>query len=167
MLKLKFITTVVLLLLLSLPASVLALKVGDPFPPLSGTTLDGKEFNFNDLKGAPILLKVGTTWCPTCEQQSKEIEKLRGFMIENKIKLVEIFINEGEGTIRKFLGKHGHQLPDVVLTDRGKIGRALNVYIIPRVILIDKDFRVYRDADPLPSYLLKQELVNMLAGKRY
>lgn len=167
MLKLKLTISAVLLVLFTLPASVWALKVGDPFPPLSGTTIDGKPFNFSDLKGELIVLKVGTTWCPTCSQQSKEINKIRPFMNENKIKLVEVFIQEKEATVRKYLGKSGHQPPDVVLLDQGKMAQALNVYMIPRVILIDKDFNVYRDADPLPSYLLKQKLEDMVAGKHY
>jgi len=165
--RLKFITNVALLLLLTLPASVWALKVGEPFPSLSGVTIDGKAFNFDDLKGEMIVLKLGTTWCPTCDQQSAEIDKVRGFMIENKIKLVEVFIQEKETKIRKYLAKKGHQAPDVVLLDQGKIAKALNVYMIPRVILIDKSFNVYRDADPLPSYLLKQKLVDMVAGIHY
>ena len=154
-------------MLLSLPASVWALKAGEPFPQLSGTTIDGKNFNFTDLKGKLIVLKIGTTWCPTCDQQSAEINKIRPFMTENKIKLVEVFIQEKEATIRKYLGKKGHETPDIVLLDQGKIASALNIYLIPRVILIDKDFNVYRDADPLPSYLLKQKLDDMLAGKHY
>ena len=165
--RLKLITNVALLILLTLPVSVWALKVGTPFPSLSGITIDGKAFNFDDLKGEMIVLKLGTTWCPTCSQQSEEIDKVRGFMNENKIKLVEIFIQEKEAKVRKYLAKKGHQAPDVILLDPGKIGQALNVYMIPRVILIDKDFNVYRDADPLPSYLLKQKLVDMVAGKHY
>ena len=159
---LKFITAVLLIILLSIPVTVFALKKGEQFPALSGTTLEDEEFSISSLKGQPILLKVGTTWCPTCGQQSAEIDKLRGFMTENDIQFVEVFIQENKKKVRKYFSKKDLQLPDVVIIDNGKIARALNIYLIPRVLLIDKDFQVYRDGDPLPGDVLKQELQKML-----
>jgi hypothetical protein len=50
--------------------------------------------------------------------------------------------------------------------DQGKIASALNIYLIPRLILIDKNLRVYRDSDPLPRSLLKQELQKMVEETR-
>ncbi|MDX2479852.1 MAG: TlpA disulfide reductase family protein [Desulfuromusa sp.] len=163
--KLKLLTTALLITILTIPSVVWALKTGDPFPSLSGTTLEGAEFSISSLKGQPIILKVGTTWCPTCGQQSKEIDKLRGFMTENEIQFVDVFIQENEKKVRKYFSGDGHQIPDVVIIDQGEIARALNIYLIPRVILIDKDFQVYRDSDPLPSDVLKQELEKMLIQK--
>jgi thiol-disulfide isomerase/thioredoxin len=165
MARLKFITAILLITVLSVPSLALALKAGDPLPSLTGTTLEGAEFSISSLKGQPVLLKVGTTWCPTCGQQSQAIDKLRGFMAENKIKFVEVFIQENEKKVRKYFSKNGHQIPDVVIIDQGKIARALNIYLIPRVILIDKDFQVYRDSDPLPGDVLKQELLKMVSVK--
>jgi thiol-disulfide isomerase/thioredoxin len=161
----KFITTVLVITLLSIPSQVLALKAGELLPTLSGITLEGTEFSISSLKGQPILLKVGTTWCPTCGQQSQEIDKLRGFMAENQIQFVEVFVQESEKKVRKYFSKKGYQIPDVVIIDQGKIARALNIYLIPRVILIDKNLQVYRDSDPLPSDVLKQELQKMLTEK--
>ena len=162
---LKVILALLLLTSLSLPATVFALKKGEPFPALSGTTLEGQNFNINSLKGQPILLKVGTTWCPTCGQQSQEINTLRGFMTENNIQFVEVFIQENKKKVQKFLNKNNHQRPDVVIIDQGAIARGLNVYLIPRLVLIDKDFVVHRDGDPLSSDVLKQELLEMIVEK--
>lgn len=160
--SLKFVTAVLLIAILSVPSAVFALKKGEQFPTLSGTTLEGDKFNFSSLEGQPILLKVGTTWCPTCGQQSKEIDQLRGFMAENGIQFVEVFIQEKNKRVRKYFSKKGIQLPDTVIIDNGEIARALNIYLIPRVLLIDKYFQIYRDGDPLRSDVLKQELLKML-----
>ncbi|MCF6267893.1 MAG: TlpA family protein disulfide reductase [Desulfuromusa sp.] len=165
MTRFKFITAALLVTLLSIPSAVFALKKGEPFPALSGTTLAGESFNFNSIKGQPILLKVGTTWCPTCSQQSKEINDLHGFLVENKIKFVEVFIQESPKTVIKMFSKNGHHSPDVIIMDKGKIASKLNIYLIPRIILIDRDFNIYRDGDPLPSAALKQELQKMLTGE--
>ena len=86
-------------------------------------------------------------------------------MTENNIQFVEVFIQENKKKVQKFLSKNNHQQPDVVIIDQGAIARALNIYLIPRLVLIDKDFQVYRDGDPLPSNILKQELQKMLTEK--
>ena len=163
--KSKIIIAFLLLTLLSIPATVFALKQGEPFPALSGTTLEGQDFSINSLKGQPILLKVGTTWCPTCSQQSQEINKLRGFLTENDIKYIEIFIQESKNKVQKFLDRNGHQRPDVVILDQGAIAKDLNIYQIPRLIFINKDYAVYRDGAPLRSNALQHELLQMLTEK--
>ena len=163
--KSKIIVTLLLLTLLSIPSAVFALKKGEPFPALSGTTLEGQTFSINSLKGQPVLLKLGTTWCPTCIQQSKEINKLRGFLAENDIKYIEVFVQESKQKVLKFLDKKNHQHPDVVILDQGAIANDLNVYLIPRLIIIDKDHIVYRDGDPLSSNALQHELLEMLTEK--
>jgi len=165
MLRLKVIIVVLLFTSLSIPTTAYALKKGELFPALSGTTLEGKKFSIKGLKGQPILLKVGTTWCPTCIQQSQEISKIRDFLTENDIQYIEIFIQESNKKVQKFLDKNNHEDPDVVIIDQGAIARDLNIYLIPRLIIVDKDFVVYRDGDPLPSNALKHELLEMLTEK--
>ena len=165
MLKSKFTIALLLITLLSLPATVFALKKGDPFPPLTGTTLQGEQFDFSSLKGQPILLKLGTTWCPTCSQQSEIINQLHDFITENKIKFVEVFIQESPKTVLKNFSKTGHHSPDVIIMDQGEIAGKLNIYLIPRIILIDKHFKGYRDGEPMATDALKQELQKMLTEK--
>jgi len=160
--KFRFITTVLFIVLLTIPVAALAFKKGDQLPELTGTTLDGKAFTISSLKGQPILLKVGTTWCPACGQQANEIAAVRDFMIDNGIRYVEVFVQERAQTIQSYLDRANHQRPDAVVMDQGKIASALNIYLIPRLILIDKNLRVYRDSDPLPRSLLKQELQKMV-----
>ena len=163
--KTKVIIALLLLTLLSVPATVFALKKGETFPALSGTTLEGQEFSINSLKGQPILLKVGTTWCPTCIQQSQEINKLRGFLTKNNIKYIEVFVQESKSKVQKFLDRNGHQRPDVVILDQGAIAKDLSIYQIPRLIFINKNFTVYRDGAPLRSNALQHELLEMLTEK--
>ena len=86
-------------------------------------------------------------------------------MTENNIQFVEVFIQEKKKKIQTFLNKNNHQQPDVVIMDQGAIARGLNVYLIPRLVLIDKDFIVYRDGDPLSSDVLKRELLEMMLEK--
>jgi len=154
-----------LILLVALPVAAFSLQQGSVFPSLPGTTLDGKLFNLGQLEPQPILLTIGTTWCPGCRRVRGEIDKIRPFLAEHGIKYVEVFLNESEAKVRKYLSKGSHQSPDLVLLDKKIISRALNVRMIPRVILIDKDFNVYRDSPPISSSSLQQQLLQMVEKK--
>lgn len=164
--KLLKIVKICLLVVLIVPTmSVYALEKGAVFPALPGTTLEGEMFNIGQLEGQPILLTVGTTWCPSCKSQAREIDTLKALLADRGVKYVDVFLGESPEKVRNHLAKSKLHRPDVVLTDKRIISRALNVRMIPRLILIDKKFRVYRDGPPLSSRSLKQELLKMLAEK--
>lgn len=152
-----------LALLLVLPTTGLALEKGESFPELSGRLLDGSDFSLDSLKGRPVLMKIGTTWCPTCGQQSREIAKIADFLKKNQIQYVEIFVQEPADKVRRYFKKNNYHQPDTIILDDGTIGRALNLYLIPRLLLIDVDFKVYRDGEPLMAAEVKKLLQNMLA----
>ena len=160
--QLTYLIAFALSLLLWLPATSLALKQGEPLPEMTGYTLDDEAFNLSSLKGQPFILKIGTTWCPTCGEQTDEINKIREYLDAEGIAYVEVFVREKAGRVRKYFSDKGHPLPDTVLLDRGEMARTLNIYLIPRVILVDRHLRIYRDADPQPARALKKALAAML-----
>ena len=86
-------------------------------------------------------------------------------MIENNIKLVEVFIQESASTVNSYLARENHRKPDVIILDNGDIGKALGIYQIPRIILLDSNLKVFSDGGPMLSTALKQKLLKMLAEK--
>jgi thiol-disulfide isomerase/thioredoxin len=147
-------------LLLSSPAG--ALETGQPFPAISGKTLMGSDFELSSLKGNPVIVKIGTTWCGTCQEQAKVIGELDSFLKDHGIHYVDVFIQESEAKVSRYLSKNGRPMPETVILDNGEISRLLNIYLIPRVILLDKDLKVYRDGDSISSQDLKQKLQELL-----
>lgn len=152
-------------LLLLLPSLAFALRQGDQFPALTGKLLSGGNFEFKQLEGKPILIKIGTTWCPACEEQSADIKKLDTFLDQHQIQYVEVFVQESAATVERFLTHQKYRSPDVAVLDSGAIARELNIYTIPRVILVDKNFQVARDGAPLDEKELKNQLQQMLTRK--
>ena len=140
-----------------------SLQNGTQLPELSGTSLSGDLIELNQLKGQPLLLKVGTTWCPTCSQQSHEITHLTDFLRANNIQFIDIFIQEPADTVERYFKQSDYLHPDSVILDSGTIGRALNIYLVPRLILVDKNFTIVRDGGPLMADDLKELLEKMLA----
>mgnify|MGYP005857043597 CR=1 FL=1 len=159
--RLISIAVTLVFLLAFLPCAALALEKGSEFPMVAGYTLDGERYPLRQLRGEPILLKVGTTWCPTCGEQAQEVEKIRDFLRDNNIHYVDVFVRQKAKAVKKHFNNHD-QTPDVILLDRGAIAKMLNVYLIPRLVLINSDFTVHRDGQPLFAEDLKSELQAML-----
>lgn len=147
-----------------IPLSASALQKGDAFPELKGKTIEGTDFDLTAFKGESILLKIGTTWCGACRMQNKAISSISNYLKENKVHVVDVFLQESEKTVRKYFTNEGYELPETIVLDEGDIHKSLNVYLVPRVILIDKSYKVYRDGVEISSKNLKKRLEAMLTN---
>jgi peroxiredoxin len=147
-----------LLILLSLflfTVNAAAIELGATAPDFKLPTLDGKQVSLSDYKGQVIVLKLATTWCPTCKQQSQEIQSANNFLRNNNVAVVEVFLQDSEKMVREYLKGERYDMPFAALLDDGRALKAYNVYLIPRVLIIDQDFKVRRDG----SLLSDRELI--------
>jgi peroxiredoxin len=136
---------------------VVAIEAGAPAPDFELKTLEGKKVRLSDYKGQIILLKLATTWCPTCRQQTEEIKEAGKFLAAKNVIVVDVFLQDSEKMVREYLEGEDLQVPFVALLDDGSAHKAYNVYLIPRVLLIDGNFNVRRDGSLLPAReLIKQ-----------
>ena len=145
------------LLVLFFFSPVAAIEAGASAPDFELKTLEGNKVRLSDYKGQVILLKLATTWCPTCRQQTEEIKEAGKFLAGKKVVVVDVFLQDSEKMIREYLEGEDLQVPFVALLDDGSAHKAYNVYLIPRVLLIDENFNVQRDGSLLSARdLIKQ-----------
>lgn len=116
---------------------VYALQPGDSAPDFTLKSIEAKEIRLSDYQGQLVLLKLATTWCPTCKQLSGEIAKAGEFLAENKVVYLEIFVRDSESTVVDYVAELTHPMTYHALMDDGQAYRAYNVYVIPRLLLID------------------------------
>jgi peroxiredoxin len=145
----------VFLSLLFIASTAVAIEVGATAPDFKLPNLDGKEVSLSDFKGKVIILKLATTWCPTCKQQSQEIQSANNFLRDNNVAVIEVFLQDSEKMVREYLKGEKYEMPFAALLDDGRALKAYNVYLIPRVVIIDQDFKVRRDG----SLLSDRELI--------
>jgi len=125
-------------------------------------SLEGKDVRLSDFRGKVIILKLATTWCPTCKQQSEEIFTASEFFNKEDLVLVEVFLQDSEKMVRDFLAEKPIPIPFAALIDDGEARKDYNVFLIPRVLLIDRDFNIRRDGNFISSKDLVQEITPLL-----
>ncbi|MBE0599349.1 MAG: redoxin family protein, partial [Desulfuromonadales bacterium] len=109
-----------------------------------------------------ILLKLATTWCPTCKQQVEEIADIGSFLQERDVALLEVFFQDTEAMLQDHQKATNYPMSHHVLQGDNKVAKAYNLYVIPRLLVIDRDFKVRRDGSLISAYDLKR-LVGELA----
>ena len=144
------------------PHPLWAQQLGDRFPDLKATTLDGRPYPLSRLEGQPVLLKLGATWCPHCKELARRIEALKPWLGQNNIRYVEVFLKQKPEAVQKYLRENPELEADLMLTDDGTIGKALGVRSIPRLFFLDADFRVYRQTGSLGEDELQHRLQKMI-----
>ncbi len=121
------------------PAAAVALETGTQAPGFKLKSLQGEDVSLADFKGRLVLLKLATTWCPTCKQLSAEIEKIGEFLKENDVVVLDVFVQDSPEMIKKYLGDTEPPMSFYALLDDGQVYDAYNVYLIPRLLLIDAE----------------------------
>ncbi len=150
------------LLASALPA--FAIGDGETAPDFRLSTLEGKKIALADFKGQVVVLKLATTWCPTCKQQTQEIEQIKDFLQENNVAVIEVFVQDTEKMVRDYFKEMPLAKNHTVLLDDGKAAKAYNIYVIPRVLLIDRDLKVRHDGSLITGADLKMR-IGQLLGK--
>ena len=129
----------IFLVLVFIAAPLCALETGELAPDFKLKSIAGEEISLSDFKGRVVLLKLATTWCPTCKQLSGEIEKVGGFLQEKDVVVLEVFVQDSAAMIEKYLGDTKPPMTFHALLDDGQVYDAYNVYLIPRLLLVDAD----------------------------
>lgn len=125
--------------LLMVPAMAGALETGTQAPDFKLKSLKGEDVSLKDFGGRLVLLKLATTWCPTCKELSGEINKVGEFLKEKNVVVLDVFVQDSPEMVEKYLGDDVPAMSFYALLDDGQVYDAYNVYLIPRLLLIDAE----------------------------
>jgi len=149
--------SLVLLLLVLFPGQALALlDYGDVAPDFGLESLHGETIHLSDFKGRVVVLKLATTWCPTCLQQTQEINDARDFLDEHGVVVIEVFLQDTVEMVNEYLDGKPHPRNYYPVMDDGQARNAYNVYLIPRTLIVDAERKVRRDGSLIGALDLKQ-----------
>jgi len=128
-------------------------------PDFTLATLDGKKVSLGDYKGKTVILKLGTTWCPGCRNQDKELQKIDAFIGEQNITLIQVFLDDPVKEIQAY--QLGFPMKSPVLTLHGdeKMMRDYGVYAIPRLIILSPEQEILSDTTGISGQKIKARIV--------
>ena len=132
-------------LLFLLPVLAGAVEVGTPAPGFTLQDLEGKSVSLTDFKGKVVLLKLATTWCPSCSQLSRELAVIGDFLKEKDVVLLEVFLQDTPEMITRYFGGKSFPMAHQVLVDDLQVYKSYGIYLIPRLLVVDREQKVRFD----------------------
>jgi len=136
-----------------------ALEINSTAPNFTLRNLDGKSVSLRDYQGKMVILKLGTTWCPGCRDQSKELQELDSFIKDAGITLIEVFLDDPAEEVRAYRSGHAMKSTVVTLLGDNRLIRDYGVYAIPRLLILSAEQKILRDSTGLRAEEIKAEIL--------
>jgi cytochrome c biogenesis protein CcmG/thiol:disulfide interchange protein DsbE len=112
-------------------------KVGEPAPPITGTTLDGQPFDLASLRGRPVVLNFWASWCKPCRDEFPLFKAQLREQAESGIQVVGVLYEDDPDAAKGFAEEFGMEWPSV--TDpAGEAASEYRVVAPPQTYFIDR-----------------------------
>jgi cytochrome c biogenesis protein CcmG/thiol:disulfide interchange protein DsbE len=112
-------------------------QIGSLAQDFTATTVDGKKVSLSGLRGHPVWLTFGATWCAACVAEAPDVQAASEKFKPKGAVVLAIFIREDPVTVKDYADRVGLTYPKVADPDT-RIASAYRVYGIPAHFFIDK-----------------------------
>jgi cytochrome c biogenesis protein CcmG/thiol:disulfide interchange protein DsbE len=149
----RFVLAATLMAACSIPLAALAVpRPGQPAPPFSLPTVDGKTLTLASLRGKPVYLNFYATWCAPCNEEAPTIGELSEKYRPRGLTVLGVNELEDPQKAKEFLTKH-HLAYGAVVDADGQAGKAYGALGLPVHIFIDRTgvVRTYRLGEMNPD----------------
>ena len=134
-----------------------------PFPAFSAPVLgdEARVVTREDLLGAPVLVNVWATWCPTCLAEHGELIRIRE---EYGIRIVGVNYKDDARKAMQWLQRHGDPYEFNLMDLDGSLGIELGVYGAPETFLLDAGGTIrYKRVGDVNPRIWRDEIAPVLA----
>jgi len=87
------------------------LRPGQPVPPFDTQLLDGKTLPAAALKGKVVLVVFWATWCPACQRELPQLQKLYESHRARGLEIVALSVDADRFTVEEFWKDHEYTFP--------------------------------------------------------
>ena len=130
---------------------------------------DDKPISLADYHGKVVFLNFWATWCPPCQREMPEIQKLsEKYQNSEDIAILTVVMPGGQemdaAGIKKFLKEKGFTMP--VIFDDGRLSSSFQITSLPTTYMFDRDWNVYGSVvGQLSSDMMENIIDRTLKGK--
>lgn len=142
----------------TLPSALL----GKPFPEFQAPDIyqPDRVIARQDLVGAPALVNVWATWCPTCKA---EHEQLMQIAAASDVRIVGVNYKDDRGKALRWLSEYGNPYDLVISDEDGRLGVELGVYGAPETFLLNEAGEiVYKRVGDVNDRIWREEILPRL-----
>lgn len=119
-------------------ASGPAPRVGNQAPDFRGVGLDGTPLQLSELRGHPVWLSFGATWCPPCRAEAPDIQAAYEQYKDSGLVILAVDVGEDPGTVRSYV-EHTGLTYRFVADQATEIAAQYRIAGLPTHFFIDAD----------------------------
>ena len=130
---------------------------------------NGESISLSDYHGKVVFLNFWATWCPPCQREMPEIQKLfEKYKDSNDIAIVTVVMPGGRemvaSGIKKFLKEKGFTMP--VIFDDGRLSNEYQITSLPTTYMLDRNGDKYGSVvGQLTNDMMENIIDRTLKGK--
>lgn len=112
---------------------------------------DAESFELTDLKGKPVILNFWASWCVSCRQEARDLERTWQALKQDGVLVVGIAIQDTKADAKQFARQYGKTYI-LGLDEDGKASIDYGITGVPESFFIDREGRiVHKEAAPLTA----------------
>ena len=105
-------------------------------PDFTLDTLSGKEVSLSDFRGQKVFLNFWASWCPPCQQEMPDIQKL--YKENENIKVLTVNVQESKDTAFDYMISNKYSFT-TLLDINGNTASNYLIRGIPTTVIVDDD----------------------------
>ncbi|MDO5500007.1 MAG: TlpA disulfide reductase family protein [Propionibacteriaceae bacterium] len=122
---------------IEVPGAGVAPTIGQQAPDFTATTIDGRAVRLSELRGRPVWLTFGASWCAPCRVEAPDIQRAYAAGLGN-VEVISVYLGEDAAAAQSFAGSLGLTYAHVPDPER-KLAAAWGVNGIPVHWFVDAD----------------------------
>jgi thiol-disulfide isomerase/thioredoxin len=115
-------------------------------PPITGTLLDGGQYDSREQSGKVVVYNVWGSWCVPCREEAPVLRKVWNETRERGVQFVGINVKDNDAAARAFERRYDITYPSITTADSGgallAFGPSLPRSAVPSTVVVDRRGRV-------------------------